>query len=176
MTLPATPSQTVGPFFSFALCEVDRSELVDASSEGAITLEGRVLDGAGDGVPDAMVEIWQADAEGDFRPDFGWGRCGTDESGRYRFVTVRPGAVAHAEGVLQAPHVTMSVYARGLLKPVHTRVYFAGDERNENDPVLGSIADESYRESLLARGDGETFTFDVVLQGDRQTAFFVAST
>lgn len=173
MSLPPTPSQTVGPFFSFALCDVDRSELVDPASDGAITLEGRVLDGAGDGVPDAMVEIWQADGAGTFRSDFGWGRCGTDESGRYRFVTVRPGPMALEDGEVQAPHVTIAVYARGLGKPVVTRVYFAGDERNDHDPVLSAVGDAAARASLIAEGGDGAYGFDVVLQGDRQTTFFL---
>jgi protocatechuate 3,4-dioxygenase alpha subunit len=157
------------------LCDLDRSELVDPSSANAIALEGRVLDGVGDAVPDAMVEIWQADETGSFRADFGWGRCGTDESGRYRFATLLPGAVVLEDGTVQAPHITMAVYARGLQKPVVTRVYFPGDERNALDPVLTGVADAA-RESLIARLAEGAFTFDVVLQGEGQTAFFLPST
>jgi protocatechuate 3,4-dioxygenase, alpha subunit len=165
-----TPSQTIGPFFWFGLCERPCSELVPAGSPGAVRLEGSVLDGEGRPLPDAMVEIWQADERGAYRPDFGWGRCGTDAEGRYAFVTVKPGS---APGSGEAPHLKMLVFARGLLKPVATRVYFPDeDAANARDAVLSAIPDEAERTTLIARSDGAVLRFDVRLQGDRQTAFF----
>ena len=124
-----------------------------------------MLDGAGDPVSDAMVEIWQADASGEYRPDFGWGRSGTDDEGRYRFVTVKPGAV---DG--QAPHVSVLVFARGLLKPVLTRMYFP-DEANGADPVLATVP-AGERGLLIAAPVGDVLLFDIQLQGEEQTPFF----
>jgi protocatechuate 3,4-dioxygenase, alpha subunit len=156
-----TPSQTVGPYFSLGLLARAANELVP----GGIRITGRVLDGAGEPVPDALVEIWQADEDGRYRLDFGWGRSGCDEDGRYSFVTCKPGAV---EG--QAPHLTMMVFARGLLKPVLTRMYFPDEEEaNAADPVLTAVDDAS---TLVARAGDDGLEFDVRLQGDRETAFF----
>jgi protocatechuate 3,4-dioxygenase alpha subunit len=168
MTVGTTPSQTVGPFFSFGLCNRPCSELVASDAPGALRISGRVTDGAGEPVPDAMLEIWQADPSGAFRPGFGWGRCGTDADGRYAFVTVKPGEV---EG--QAPHLAIQLFARGLLRQVLTRLYFPDEaEANAADPVLRGIADEALRSTLVARPDGGGLRFDVRLQGDGQTAFF----
>jgi protocatechuate 3,4-dioxygenase alpha subunit len=113
-----------------------------------------------------MVEIWQADEQGRYRPDFGWGRAGTDAEGRYSFRTVKPGSV---DG--QAPHLVMLVFARGLLRPVLTRVYFPGDAANDHDPVLAA-APEGERGTMVAKAVDGGFRFDVCLQGDAQTAFF----
>jgi protocatechuate 3,4-dioxygenase, alpha subunit len=167
-----TPSQTVGPFFSFGLCDRETNMVVPEGSEGAVRIAGRVLDGAGEGVPDALVEIWQADRGGVYRTDFGWGRSGTDGDGTFAFVTVKPGAVALAAGIL-APHLTVLVFARGLLKPLLTRMYFP-DERAANaaDPVLAAILDETERASLVAVSGPDGLRFDIRLQGERQTAFF----
>jgi len=154
-----TPSQTVGPYFTLGL--LDSNELVP----GGLRITGRVLDGGGEPVPDAIVEIWQADEEGRYRPDFGWGRSGCDDDGRYRFATCKPGAV---EG--QAPHLTMMVFARGLLKPVLTRMYFPDEEEaNARDPVLSALDDAS---TLVARSVEDGLEFDVRLQGERETVFF----
>jgi protocatechuate 3,4-dioxygenase alpha subunit len=164
----ATPSQTVGPFFRLGLCVRPNEELVEPGTPGAVRIRGLVLDGAGTPVPDAMVEIWQADADGEYRGEFGWGRSGTDDDGAFRFVTVKPGPV---DG--QAPHLVVLVFARGLLKPVLTRMYFPEEvEANAVDPVLSGIADEGLRATLVAEADGDGLRFDVRLQGDRQTAFF----
>lgn len=164
MTLAPTPSQTVGPFFSLCLSERSCNELV---SGGAGRIEGTVLDGAGQPVPDAMVEIWQANADGVYTDDFGWGRCGTDADGRYSFVTVKPGRV---EG--QAPHLVVLVFARGLLKPVLTRMYFPDEqEANAADPVLSALEAGS-AETLVAEPSAGGFRFDIRLQGERQTSFF----
>jgi protocatechuate 3,4-dioxygenase, alpha subunit len=169
MALPGTPSQTVGPFFSFGLCERPCCELVPPRTSGAIRIAGRVTDGAGDPVPDAMLEIWQADETGAFRPDFGWGRCGTDAEGRYAFLTVKPGPV---DG--QAPHVSVQLFARGLLRQLLTRLYFPDEgQANAADPVLRGIPDPALRATLVAVAEGDGLRFDVRLQGERQTAFFV---
>jgi protocatechuate 3,4-dioxygenase, alpha subunit len=130
-----------------------------------IRVTGRVLDGAGEPVPDAMVEVWQADEEGRYRPDFGWGRSGCDHNGRYSFFTCKPGRV---EG--QAPHLTLMVFARGLLKPVLTRMYFPDEEEaNGEDRVLAGVDDAA---TLVARDTGGDFEFDIYLQGERETVFF----
>jgi protocatechuate 3,4-dioxygenase alpha subunit len=181
----ATPSQTVGPFFRMGL---DRPEWSDLTRDGArgekIAIEGRVLDGDGVPVDDAVLEIWQADAEGRYdHPDDGrpadprfpgFGRAMTDEAGRYRFVTIRPGRVPGQGGALQAPHINLTIFARGLLKQLVTRIYFADERANDGDPVLAAIADPAARRTLLAaRQDaGGAYRFDVVLQGKGETAFF----
>ena len=177
MRLPPSPSQTVGPFFAVALLGYAGAELVAADTPGAIRIEGRVLDGAGEPVPDAMVEIWQADAEGRYpgSPEgfAGFRRSGTDDDGSFAFVTVKPGAVPAPDGRPQAPHVDMSVFARGLLKRLVTRIYFPDEEAaNAADPVLSSIADAGARSTLVAAQDGGRLRFDIRLQGDRQTTFF----
>ena len=154
-----TPSQTVGPYFTLGL--IDANELV---ADG-LRITGRVLDGAGEPVPDAIVEIWQADEAGRYRPDFGWGRSGCDAEGRYSFTTCKPGCV---DG--QAPHLTMLVFARGLLKPVLTRMYFPDEEEaNARDPVLSAVDDPT---TLVARSVADGLAFDVRLQGDGETVFF----
>jgi protocatechuate 3,4-dioxygenase, alpha subunit len=172
MPAPYTPSQTVGPFFSFGLCVRRANLVVPAETEGAVRVMGRVLDGAGDGVPDAMVEIWQANTAGEYREDFGWGRSGTDAEGRFDFVIVKPGSTGHG-AARQAPHLTVLVFARGLLKPLLTRMYFPDEvAANAADPVLGGIADPAERATLLAKTDGEVLRFDIHLQGAEQTTFF----
>ncbi len=167
MTLPLTPSQTVGPYFAIGLARRPEHELVPSGSDGAVALSGTVLDGDGAPVPDAMVEIWQADPSGAYVAGFGWGRSGTDEDGRYSFVTVKPGPV---EG--QAPHLVMLVFMRGLLKPVLTRVYFPDEaEANAADPVLAGVP-EQQRARLVAAADGDALRFDLRMQGGEQTPFF----
>ena len=166
MTLPLTPSQTVGPYFSIGLSRRVENELVPPGTEGVFTLSGRVLDGDGAGVADSMVEIWQADPSGVYRADFGWGRSGTDADGGYSFATVRPGSVGG-----QAPHVVMLVFMRGILKPVLTRVYFPDEAANASDPVLSGVP-EAQRPRLVGAFDGGTLRFDVRMQGEDQTPFF----
>jgi protocatechuate 3,4-dioxygenase alpha subunit len=158
-----TPSQTVGPFFSFGLCARSCNEVV---AGGSVRIEGRVLDGADEGVPDAMVEIWHATPEGRYDGSFGWGRSDTDGDGRYWFVTVKPGAV---DG--QAPHLLVLVFARGLLRPVLTRMYFPDEgAANDADPVLAGVGEDAT--TLIAKADNNVLRFDVRLQDERQTAFF----
>jgi protocatechuate 3,4-dioxygenase, alpha subunit len=181
--LPTTPSQTVGPFFGFALPYEHGPFLVDADTPGAFRLWGRVLDGAGDPVTDALVEIWQADADGDLGPRSGvfgrpapgvfrgFGRCETDDGGGYAFRTVRPGAVPLTDGTTQAPHIAMSVYARGMLRNVVTRVYFPDEvAANASDPLLNAVEPER-RETMVARREGDDYRFDVHIQGDEETVF-----
>ena len=176
-----TPSQTIGPFFHDALLDEDRSELVPPDHPGAIRIEGTVYDGAGDPVPDAMVEIWQADPAGRYdHPDegfSGFGRSGTDAGGSFSFVTLKPGPVPGPvpgpDGGTQSPHVMVSVFARGLLKRLVTRIYFPDEgDANASDPVLSSIEDPERRGTLVARGEGGALRFDIRLQGKNQTAFF----
>jgi len=156
-----TPSQTVGPFFSIGLCLRREHELVPASTEGAIAISGRVLDGDGEPVPDAVVEAWDRSADM-------WGRCGTDPDGAYRLVSARPRPGPNS----QAPHLALLVFARGLLKPVLTRMYLPDEHAaNAADPVLSAL-DAGERETLVARRGGDGLEFDIRLQGDRQTTFF----
>jgi protocatechuate 3,4-dioxygenase, alpha subunit len=183
VSLPLTPSQTVGPFFAHALPWPDGPHVVAPGTPGAFWLRGRVLDGAGDPVPDALVESWQADPDGRFdHPDDprgavagfrGFGRCHTDEAGRWAIHTVKPGPVPGPDGTTQAPHVDLSVFARGLLDRVVTRVYFPDEQQaNAADPVLTGIADPAARATLVATATGDGYHFDVRLQGDRETVFF----
>jgi protocatechuate 3,4-dioxygenase, alpha subunit len=186
VTLRPTASQTVGPFFVIGLPDDARSELVAPDDPDAVRLGGVVLDGVGDPVADALIEIWQANRAGryahpeDAREEIpledgfeGFGRCATDASGGYEFVTVKPGPVPAPESGLQAPHIEMSVFARGLLKRVVTRVYFPDEtEANEADPALSSIEDPRERRTLVAVPEDGRLRFDIHLQGDRQTAFF----
>ena len=178
-----TPSQTVGPFFGFALFERVGNELVAPDAPGAITIAGMVLDGNGDVVPDAIVEVWQANAAGryadpaDPRHDLslsegftGFGRSDT-ESGRFSFVTIKPGPVPGADGSVQAPHVEVAVLARGLLDRLVTRIYFPDEaEANAADPLLATL-DPADAATLVAVPDGDGLRFDITLQGDRQTVF-----
>jgi protocatechuate 3,4-dioxygenase alpha subunit len=144
-----------------------------------------VLDGDGVPVTDALIELWQANAagrydhpedgrdevplEGGFR---GFGRCSTDGDGRFAFVTVKPGAVPGADGAMQAPHINVSVLARGVLKRIATRIYFPDEaDANAADPVLSSV-DRDRRDSLVAMREGNVLRFDIRLQGERETVFF----
>jgi protocatechuate 3,4-dioxygenase, alpha subunit len=170
VTVGQTPSQTVGPYFALGLFAQKADELVTAGSSGAIRVSGHVLDGAAEPVPDAIVEVWQADEAGRYRTDFGWGRSGCDADGRFSFITVKPGRVANGSVEWQAPHLMLMVFARGLLKPVLTRMYFPDEEEaNAQDPVLSAVDDSS---SLVARPTGDGLVFDVRLQGEGETVFF----
>jgi protocatechuate 3,4-dioxygenase alpha subunit len=158
VTPPATPSQTVGPFFSFALCREPRHELVAPGSPGALRLAGQVVDGAGEPVTDALIEVWQR--------ALGWGRCATDDRGRYAFwLRVPP-----ARGEL-APQLELLLFARGLLRHLVTRVYFPGEPANDVDPLLRSLP-PAERRTLVAAVDGAGLRLDLRLQGEGQTTFF----
>jgi protocatechuate 3,4-dioxygenase alpha subunit len=180
-----TPSQTAGPFFEPALLRDRLDVLTGPTTEGErIRIEGRVLDGDGAPVPDALIELWQANAHGRYHhpadardlpldADFsGFGRAGTDDEGRFRFETIRPGPVPFDDAVAQAPHICVTVFARGLLNHLSTRLYFADDPRTADDPILRRVPPPR-RGTLLARRDdaGGTplYRWDVVLQGDPQT-------
>lgn len=183
MTHGLTPSQTVGPFLSIGLPWPDGPYVVDEADTDAIVIEGVVTDGNGEPVPDALVETWQADPDGYFNhpddprdraTDFkGFGRCPTGPDGTYRIVTRKPGSVPAADGAPQAPHIDVSVFARGLLNRVVTRIYF-GDESSANavDPVLSSVPADR-RATLVASVEGDRrYRFDVRLQGPDETVFF----
>jgi protocatechuate 3,4-dioxygenase alpha subunit len=154
-----TPSQTVGPFFSIGLCARPQHELVPEGTAGAIVIHGRVTDGDGEPVPDAVIEAWD-------RGGGRFGRSGTDADGAYRLVSARPAAAGG-----QAPHLAVLVFARGLLKPVFTRVYLPDESANAGDPVLSAL-DPAERATLVARPDGAGARFDIRLQGEGRTTFF----
>jgi protocatechuate 3,4-dioxygenase alpha subunit len=186
MTLPPTPSQTIGPFYHFSLPFPGGERLIQPDDPDAVRIAGTVYDGAGEPVTDAMVEIWQANRAGryahpeDDRDDLpleegftGFGRCPTDGDGRYEFVTVKPGSVPGPEGRTQAPHIDVMIFARGLLRQLVTRIYFPDEEEaNAADPVLSSIEDSELRQTLVATDEGNALCFDIYLQGENQTAFF----
>lgn len=184
--LGLTPSQTVGPYLRIGLLEGPIThQLVDESDPRAVRIRGLLLDSAGDPVPDGMVEIWQANSAGryahsaDARNEMpleegftGFGRSGTEDGGRFEFVTVKPGRVPWVDGRLQAPHLLVGVFARGLLKRVATRMYFPDEEAaNAEDPVLLGLEPEA-RATLVARSEEGALRFDIVLQGADQTTFF----
>ena len=185
MTSLLTPSQTVGPYLAIALRWPDGPYAVPEGTSGAVWLRGRVLDADGRPVTDALVETWQADPDGRFDhaddprgalrsdlPGFrGFGRSETLE-GEYAVLTVKPGRVPDGEGGWQAPHVDVSLFARGLLDRLVTRLYFADEEQaNSEDPVLGALPAER-RDTLLARPSEDGYRLDIRLQGDGETVFF----
>lgn len=179
-----TPSQTVGPFFKNALINREFATLLNEQTRGErVVIEGRVLDGDRAPVGDAMLEIWQANAEGRYDhpadtqekildPNFyGFGRFATGDDGSFRIVTIKPGPVPGANGQLQAPHINVSVFARGLLKRLVTRIYFPAEPLNASDPVLDTVP-AARRAGLVARPEAGVLRFDVVLQGEDETVFF----
>lgn len=184
--LPLTPSQTVGPFLHIALPWPDGPDVVPEGTPGAVLLVGRVVDGAGEPVGDALVETWQADPDGRFvHPDDprggspaaaagfrGFGRCPTEADGSYRIRTLVPGALPAPGGEVEAPHVDVSVFARGLLDRLVTRVYFPDAPELGADPVLASVPAERRGTLVATREDDATYRFDIVLQGADETVFF----
>lgn len=169
----ASASQTAGPYWHL----IDHPEWADLTRDGKavgerIVLTGLVLDGDGAPCTDALVEIWQADAEGRYDGAFhGFGRCATDGQGRYRFTTILPGAVRGPGNAVQAPHVTLTLFARGLLRQLVTRLYFGGEPMNVADPVL-EAAGSAGRETLIAEPEGSgMWRLDIRLQGPGQTVF-----
>ena len=183
MTLLPTASQTVGPFFAIGLTWADGAHVVPDDEPGRFTIRGTVFDGAGDPIPDAVIETWQADPQGRYpHPDDprggetsfrGFGRCGTDDEGRYAIHTVKPGPVPGPDGQMQAPHIDVSVFARGLLARVVTRIYFPDEEAaNAADPVLSSLPEGAASETLIAARSEDGYRFDVHLQGEHETVFF----
>lgn len=179
-----TPSATVGPYLSIGLSWDDGPHVVRPGTPGAIWLRGTVRDAAGEPVPDALVETWQADPDGRFdhpddprgavaHPGFrGFGRSQTLDAGEYALCTLKPGRVPDGEGGLQAPHVDVSVFARGLLDRLVTRIYFADEaDANAEDPVLRSVPEER-RATLVAQPTDDGYRLDIRLQGDGETVFF----
>jgi protocatechuate 3,4-dioxygenase, alpha subunit len=182
-----TPSQTVGPFFSIGFSWLDRTDLTEGTQrDQAVTIHGRVLDGDGQPVPDAVLEIWQADGGGRYtlaedagdmvasQRFWGFGRVPVNDAGEFCFRTIKPGSVPGADGTRQAPHLAVSVLMRGLLKRLVTRIYFPEDAGNATDPVLSRVP-ASRRSTLIARAEGpqgKTLVWDVHLQGAEETVFF----
>jgi protocatechuate 3,4-dioxygenase alpha subunit len=183
LRLGTSPSATVGPYLAIGLTWPDGAWAADEGVDGGIWIRGRVFDGNGDVVPDAMVETWQADPDGGFPspedprgassyPGFrGYARAAT-LGGEFEIFTLKPGRVPDGEGGLQAPHIDVSVFARGLLDRVVTRIYFADEaEANAEDAVLRGLS-EDQRRTLVAEKTADGYRFDVHLQGDRETVFF----
>jgi protocatechuate 3,4-dioxygenase alpha subunit len=185
MELTPTSSQTVGPYLHLGL--TDRGSISCVAGEGAkgerMWITFRVLDGEGAPVPDAMIELWQADSEGNYKTPgdtsttaafSGFGRLATSDDGSCTFETVRPGRVRGPGKTLQAPHINVSVLGRGLLKRLSTRTYFEGDLANPQDPVKARVP-ENRRAPLLARPDSSRaggWIFDILLCGEGETLFF----
>jgi protocatechuate 3,4-dioxygenase alpha subunit len=156
----STPPQTVGPFFSIGLGDRAHGDVVDPAREDAVGIVGVVRDGAGQPVADALVELWQAE---------GCARAATAPDGSFSFATVKPGKVPGIDGVAQAPHIAVSVFARGLISRLVTRIYFPDEpEANANDPLLRELDDA---DTLIARPEGPWLRFDITLQGDGETVF-----
>lgn len=187
--IPQTPSQTVGPFFHFGLTERPANLLVNDLTQGQrILLIGQVIDGDGLPIPDALIEIWQADANGYFNHPadsnqpkadphfFGFGRADTMADHYFHFKTIKPGRVPWDDKTWQAPHVDLRMFARGLLIHAHTRLYFSDEaEANASDPVLGRVPAErraTLVAQLQANRDLPTYRLDIHLQGDAETVFF----
>ncbi len=205
-----TPWQTVGPFFHYGLPWKGGADLVGQSDLGArpelfpqdhyvlnlaspkgevagerIELTGQVLDAQGQPIPDALLEIWQANAAGRYAsPDdprtelpldqdfIGFGRSATDAQGRFRFLTIRPGRVPGPGNRLQAPHIAVSLFGRGMIKRLVTRIYFEGEAANAEDPILELVPTER-RDTLIAKPEGDgRWRFDIRLQGAHETVFF----
>jgi protocatechuate 3,4-dioxygenase alpha subunit len=209
--LKQTPWQTLGPFFHYGLPWKGAADLVagdgdlgarlDLIPDGhyllgpgaiertpaqgeAIEIFGCVFDGDGQPIPDAMVEIWQANPQGRYAseadprealaldPNFlGFGRSSTGVDGAFRFRTLKPGRTPGPGNTLQAPHIAVGVMGRGLLKRLVTRIYFGGEAANAEDPIL-ALVPEARRNTLIARREGETWRFDIHLQGEAETVFF----
>jgi protocatechuate 3,4-dioxygenase, alpha subunit len=198
-----TPSQTVGPFFAYGLAPHSRcdwkpdeiydwketvgADLVTPDATGQkIRIEGRVLDGDGLPINDAMLEIWQADAQGRYasprddraRPNVkfkGFGRSATDKGGAYSFDTIKPGAVPGPNNKQQAPHIVFCIFSRGMLRQIYTRLYFSDEAANSSDPILAMVPADR-RGTLIAhketRGEQTVYRFDIRVQGDDETVFF----
>jgi protocatechuate 3,4-dioxygenase, alpha subunit len=198
-----TPSQTVGPFFAYGLAPKGRNKwdpngtyswketvgdnLITPEVTGQkIRIEGRITDGDGQPINDAMIEIWQADSQGRYahargnepRPNAkftGFGRSATDKSGVFSFDTVKPGAVAGPNGKPQAPHIVVCIFSRGMLRQVYTRLYFSDEAANGADQILNLVPADR-RGTLFAHkqpGEGvPRYRFDIRVQGDNETVFF----
>jgi len=187
MSLQATTSQTVGPYFSIGLSWLDTDTLAGPETKGErVTIRGRVVQGDGAPVSDAVVEVWQANAQGKYAhpedrqdkpldPAFkGFGRVPTDGDGVFRFTTIKPGRVPAPDGGLQAPHLLLAIAMRGLLRHLVTRIYFPDESSNAEDPVLRLVPAER-RNTLIAKRsatDPSVLEWNVMLQGPDETVFF----
>jgi protocatechuate 3,4-dioxygenase alpha subunit len=187
MSLQATASQTVGPFFKIGFDWLNTDNLAGSGMTGErIAIEGRMLDGDGLPVPDGVIEIWQANSHGKYahpddtqnkplEPNFsGFGRIQTDDNGCFRFATIMPGAVPGPNGKMQAPHILVMVFARGLLRRLVTRIYFPDAGANTGDFVLSQV-EPARKKTLIAKkieGRSGVFQWNVILQGDDETVFF----
>ena len=194
--LKETASQTAGPYVHIGcmpnfcgITGVYESDLgvsmVNEKTKGErITVTGRVIDGTGTPLKDALIEIWQADADGLYNspsemrgiadPNFtGWGRCPSGmETGQFHFDTIKPGRVPFPDGRLMAPHITFWIVARGINIGLHTRMYFGDEEKaNDEDPMLARIEHRVRVPTLIAPREGDTYAFDIYLQGERETIF-----
>jgi protocatechuate 3,4-dioxygenase alpha subunit len=187
MSLQATTSHTVGPFFAIGLSRLKQDNLAGPGVAGErILIEGRVIDGDGQPVPDALVELWQANSYGKYahpedkqekplEPGFkGFGRMPTGDDGRFRFTTIKPGQVPGPDGKPQAPHIAVSVFARGLQRRLVTRIYFPDDPANAEDSALNRV-EPGRRGTLIAKkvaGQAGRLEWNVILQGPGETVFF----
>jgi len=184
-----TASQTVGPFFSIGLCPDRAGNLVSAviaAGSKVVSIRGRIRDGDGQAVPDAVLEIWRANDRGEYAGSqdecdaggvpSGFARIPTNELGEFEFATLKPGPTTGDNGEVHAPHLTVLIFMRGLLRHLVTRIYFSQDSANARDPVLGAVP-EGRRATLMAQqiaGNENELRWDVYLQGDTETVFFEA--
>jgi protocatechuate 3,4-dioxygenase alpha subunit len=158
-----TPSQTVGPFFGFALPFDGDRDAVPSTTSDALRIEGQVLDGSGEPVADSLAEVWQGEL---------FARSRTDGEGAFHFTVRKPAALRLSDGRMRAPHLNVTVFARGLLRHLATFIYFPEEiAANQEDPVL-QLLEPAARETLIAHRDGEILRFDIRLQGENETAFF----
>ena len=187
MSLYATAQQTVGPYLHIGLTWLNTDRIAPAGVAGErFTIQGRLLDGDGMGVSDGMIEIWQANAQGKYahpedkqkkplEPGFrGFGRIPTNSKGAFRFSTIKPGSIPGPDGKAQAPHLVVSVFMRGQLKHLATRIYFPGEPANARDPLLGLVL-PARRGTLVAKkvaGRKGVLEWNVILQGKDETVFF----
>ena len=176
--LHATTSQTVGPYLHIGLTWLVTENLVSGRVPGErVSIGGRVIDGDGKPVNDALVEIWQADSRGRYatkggaKSFRGFGRSATDDKGMFRFQTIKPGRVPGPDGKAQAPHILAVIFMRGQLKQLVSRIYFPGDPANAADPVLKLVPAER-RGTLIAKKSGSGLEWNVILQGKGETVFF----
>jgi protocatechuate 3,4-dioxygenase alpha subunit len=188
MALTPTGWQTVGPYLHIGLTWLNTTKLATEATRGErIVIEGRLFDGDGAPVPDGMLEIWQANADGRYdHPDdvqakpldpafFGFGRVDTAKDGGFRFETIKPGRVPGPGNALQAPHILVSVMLRGQLRRLVSRIYFADEAANAEDPILALVDDPARRRTLMAArqpGKDACYRWDIHLQGDQETVFF----